>query len=122
MDPTTPLKLCCGIWRQDVSSRSFKSCKLRVPKLSQQNIVQSTTLPLPACLLPMMHPGTMSYLVTRLVPSIETRQIPEWPDCSSLCVRKCYVAVGIARTPDRETVNMKSTAVRVWEELEPIPA
>ena len=24
-----PLKVCCGIWHQDVSSRSFKSCKLR---------------------------------------------------------------------------------------------
>ena len=24
-----PLKVCCGIWHQDVSSRSFKSCKLQ---------------------------------------------------------------------------------------------
>jgi len=29
MDSTRPLKVCCGIWQQDVSSRSFKSCKLR---------------------------------------------------------------------------------------------
>ncbi|ROL49094.1 hypothetical protein DPX16_16709 [Anabarilius grahami] len=26
MDSTRPLKACCGIWHQDVSSRSFKSC------------------------------------------------------------------------------------------------
>ncbi|ROL42056.1 hypothetical protein DPX16_19503 [Anabarilius grahami] len=25
MDSTRPLKVCCGIWHQDVSSRSFKS-------------------------------------------------------------------------------------------------
>lgn len=24
-----PLKACCGIWHQDISSRSFNSCKLR---------------------------------------------------------------------------------------------
>lgn len=29
MDSTRPLKVFCGIWHQDVSSRSFKSCKLR---------------------------------------------------------------------------------------------
>ena len=29
MDSTRPLKVCCGIWHQVVSSRSFKSCKLR---------------------------------------------------------------------------------------------
>ena len=29
MDSTRPLKVCCGIWHQDVSSRSFMSCKLR---------------------------------------------------------------------------------------------
>lgn len=28
MDSTRRLKECCGIWHQDVSSRSFKSCKL----------------------------------------------------------------------------------------------
>ena len=27
-ESTRPLKMCCGIWHQDVSSRSFKSCKL----------------------------------------------------------------------------------------------
>ncbi|KAK3575593.1 hypothetical protein QTP86_031138 [Hemibagrus guttatus] len=30
MDSTRSLKVCCGIWHQDVSSRSFKSCKMRV--------------------------------------------------------------------------------------------
>ena len=29
MDSTRPLKVCCGIWHQDVSSRSFKSCMLQ---------------------------------------------------------------------------------------------
>jgi len=29
MDSTRPLKVCCGVWHQDVSSRSFKSWKLR---------------------------------------------------------------------------------------------
>ncbi|KAF7651609.1 hypothetical protein LDENG_00107270 [Lucifuga dentata] len=29
MDSTRPLKVSCSIWHQDVSSRSFKSCKLR---------------------------------------------------------------------------------------------
>ncbi|KAK3506551.1 hypothetical protein QTP70_009032 [Hemibagrus guttatus] len=29
MDCTRSLKVCCGIWHQDVSSRSFKTCKLR---------------------------------------------------------------------------------------------
>ncbi|KAK3526022.1 hypothetical protein QTP70_012787 [Hemibagrus guttatus] len=29
MDSARSLKVCCGIWHQDVSSRSFKSCKLR---------------------------------------------------------------------------------------------
>ncbi len=28
-DSTRPLKVCCGIWHQNVSSRSFKSCKLQ---------------------------------------------------------------------------------------------
>lgn len=28
MDTTRPLKLCCGILHQDVSSRTFRSCKL----------------------------------------------------------------------------------------------
>ncbi|KAK3527449.1 hypothetical protein QTP86_023058 [Hemibagrus guttatus] len=27
MDSTGSLKVCCGIWHQDVRSRSFKSCK-----------------------------------------------------------------------------------------------
>lgn len=26
---TRPLKMCCGIWHQSVSSRSFESCKLQ---------------------------------------------------------------------------------------------
>ncbi|MCJ8742286.1 hypothetical protein PDJAM_G00080250 [Pangasius djambal] len=30
------------------------------PKVSQQNIAQSITLPLPACLLPIVHPGAIS--------------------------------------------------------------
>ncbi|KAK3535361.1 hypothetical protein QTP70_010077 [Hemibagrus guttatus] len=29
MDSTRSLKVCCGIWYQDASNRSFKSCKLR---------------------------------------------------------------------------------------------
>ncbi|KAK3522397.1 hypothetical protein QTP86_009539 [Hemibagrus guttatus] len=29
MDSTRSLKVCCGIWHQDVRSRSFKSSKLR---------------------------------------------------------------------------------------------
>ena len=29
MDSTRPLKVCCGIWHQAVSSTSFKSCRLR---------------------------------------------------------------------------------------------
>ena len=29
MNSTRLLKVCCSIWHQDVSSRSFKSCKLR---------------------------------------------------------------------------------------------
>ncbi|KAK3524418.1 hypothetical protein QTP70_027972, partial [Hemibagrus guttatus] len=29
MDSARSLKVCCGIWHQDVSSRSFKSCKLK---------------------------------------------------------------------------------------------
>ena len=28
MDSTRSLKVCCGIWHQDVGSRSFRSCKL----------------------------------------------------------------------------------------------
>ncbi|KAK3508779.1 hypothetical protein QTP70_006016 [Hemibagrus guttatus] len=30
MHSTRSLKVCCGIWHQDVSTRSFKSCPLRV--------------------------------------------------------------------------------------------
>ncbi|KAG9351058.1 hypothetical protein JZ751_024948 [Albula glossodonta] len=29
MASTRPLKVCGGIWHQDISSRSFKSCKMR---------------------------------------------------------------------------------------------
>ncbi|ROK35781.1 hypothetical protein DPX16_17524 [Anabarilius grahami] len=30
MDSTRPLKVPCGIWHQDLSSRSFKSCSLPI--------------------------------------------------------------------------------------------
>lgn len=33
LESTGPLKVCCGIWCQDVNNRSFKSCKLRLDRL-----------------------------------------------------------------------------------------
>ena len=37
------LKVCCGIWHQDVSSRSFKSCKLQGGASMDQTCLSSTS-------------------------------------------------------------------------------
>ena len=42
MDSIRSLKVCCGIWHHDVSSRSFKSCKLRGGASVDQNCLSST--------------------------------------------------------------------------------
>ena len=43
MDSTRRLKVCCGIWHQDVSSRSFKSCKFRGGASMDRTCLSSTS-------------------------------------------------------------------------------
>ncbi|KAK3534164.1 hypothetical protein QTP86_002310 [Hemibagrus guttatus] len=48
MDSTRSLKLCCGIWNQDVSGRSFKSSPSMVPIMHQvSSTMRSITLSWP---------------------------------------------------------------------------
>ena len=43
MDSTRPLKVSCGIWHHDASSRSFKSCKLRGEASMDRTCLSSTS-------------------------------------------------------------------------------
>ncbi|KAK3545319.1 hypothetical protein QTP70_003737, partial [Hemibagrus guttatus] len=47
------------LYSRQVVHVKVKSTRMAGPKVSQQNIAQSMTLPLPACLLPTVHPGAM---------------------------------------------------------------
>ncbi|KAK3568333.1 hypothetical protein QTP86_004228 [Hemibagrus guttatus] len=54
MDSTRSLKVCCGIWHQDVSSRSFKSCWLHelAKRLDMPYFLSPHPTPLPDSLRP----------------------------------------------------------------------
>lgn len=43
MNSTKHLKVCCGIWRQDISKRSFKSCKLQGVASMDQTCLSCTS-------------------------------------------------------------------------------